>query len=601
VPLFLVRPGSGTIDSARIVTTPEGTSPVQPIVAYIRRAFLGVALVSAVINVLTLTGSFFMLEVYDRVIPGRSLATLVGLGILALGLYAFQGVLDAIRGRILARIGIWLDHRLNRKVFDAIVSLPLMLRAKSSGQQPVRDLDQVRGFLAGPGPSALFDLPWMPFYLAICFLFHPLIGVAALLGALLLVMVTVLTELNTRVIAKDALAVSVRRQALADSARRNAEVISALGMRGRFADRWAETSADHLDAGRRMSDVTGGFGSLSKILRLVIQSAVLAVGAFLVINQEASAGIIIASSILTSRALAPVELSVANWKGFVAARQSWARLGELVKALPDQVEPLALPQPCNRLDVEGVSAVAPGGTQAIVQGVSFSLAAGAGLGIAGPSGSGKSSLMRLLVGVWTPVRGKVRLDGAALDQWPCDELGRHLGFMPQDVELFAGTVAQNIARFEPDAPASAVIAAAQAACVHDLIVTLPQGYDTEIGEGGAFLSAGQRQRIGLARALYGDPFLVALDEPNSNLDREGDQALTRAITGIRQRGGIVIVIAHRPSALVGLDQLLLMGEGQVKAFGPKDEILAKLMRPVAVARTGEAPLRVVGEAQGAAK
>ncbi len=573
---------------------------MTPILSYIRSAFLGVALVSAVINVLTLTGSFFMLEVYDRVIPGRSLATLVGLGILALALYAFQGFLDAIRGRILARIGMWLDHRLNRKVFDALVVLPLKFRGQATGQ-PVRDLDQVRGFLAGPGPSALFDLPWMPFYLGICFLFHPLIGVTALLGALLLVTVTVLTELSTRTISKDALAVSLRRQALADSARRNAEVISALGMRGRFADRWSAASADHLDAGRRMSDVTGGFGSLSKILRMVIQSGVLAVGAYLVINQEASAGIIIASSILTSRSLAPVELSVANWKGFVTARQSWARLGELMKALPDRDEPLALPPPCKRLDVEAVTAVAPGGTQPIVQNVAFGLEAGAGLGILGPSGSGKSSLMRLLVGVWSPLRGKVRLDGAALDQWPCDALGRHLGYMPQDVELFAGTIAQNIARFEPDAPAESVIAAAKAACVHDLIVTLPQGYDTEIGDGGAFLSAGQRQRIGLARALYGDPFFVALDEPNSNLDREGDEALTKAILGIRQRGGIVIVIAHRPNALVGLDQLLVMGEGQVKAFGPRDEILAKLMRPVAVARPSEAPLRVVGEGQAAGK
>jgi ATP-binding cassette subfamily C protein len=571
---------------------------VKPIVSSIRTAFLGVALVSAVINVLTLTGSFFMLEVYDRVIPGRSLATLVGLGILALGLYAFQGVLEAIRGRVLARIGIWLDHKLNRRIFDAVVMLPLKFRGTAGGQQPVRDLDQVRGFLAGPGPTALFDLPWMPFYLAICFLFHPLIGVTALLGAVLLVGVTVLTEFNTRAISRDALAGSLRRQALAEAARRNAEVIAALGMRGRFAERWVGASAEHLDASQRMSDVTGGFGSLSKILRMMLQSGVLAVGAYLVINQQASAGIIIASSILTSRALAPVELSVANWKGFVAARQSWARLCELIAGLDEPGEILTLPPPCKRLDVEGVSAVAPGGTQVIVQRVSFALAAGAGLGIAGPSGSGKSTLLRLLVGVWTPLNGKVRLDGASLDQWPSDELGRHIGYMPQDVELFAGTIAQNISRFDPDAPSSAVIAAAKAACVHDLIVTLPQGYETEIGESGACLSAGQRQRIGLARALYGDPFLVALDEPNSNLDRDGDEALTRAIVGIRQRGGIVIVVAHRPNALVALDQLLVMAAGQAKAFGPKDQLLAKLMRPPGATRPGDAPLRVVGDGHG---
>jgi PrtD family type I secretion system ABC transporter len=568
---------------------------VNSIVASIRSAFLGVALVSAVINLLTLTGSVFMLEVYDRVLPGRSLATLVGLSILALALYAFQGVLEAIRGRVLARIGIALDEKLNRRIFDAMVMLPLKFRGKPGGQQPVRDLDQVRGFLASPAPTALFDLPWMPFYLAICFLFHPLIGATALVGALLLVGVTALTEFDTRTITKNAFAVALRRQGLAEAARRNAEVVAALGMRRRFADRWVAVSAEHLDEGRRLSDVTGGFGALSKVLRMVLQSGVLAVGAYLVINQQASAGIIIASSILTSRALAPVELAVANWKGFVAARQSWARLRELVAVLPEQSAVLSLPAPAKRLDVEGLSAMAPGGAQMIVQGVSFALSAGAGLGIAGPSGSGKSTLMRLIVGVWTPFCGRIRLDGASLEQWPGDELGRHIGYLPQDVDLFAGTIAQNISRFEPGASSESIIDAAKAACVHDLIVSLPQGYETEIGESGAFLSAGQRQRIGLARALYGDPFLVALDEPNSNLDRDGDEALTRAIVGIRRRGGIAIVVAHRPNALVALDQLLVMAEGRAKAFGPKDELLAKLMRPVGAPKPGDAPLRVVGE------
>jgi ATP-binding cassette subfamily C protein len=376
-------------------------------------------------------------------------------------------------------------------------------------------------------------------------------------------------------------------------------------MRSRFADRWAETSKTCLESNRRMSDLTGGFASFSKVLRMGLQSAVLAIGAYLVIKQEASSGIIIASSIITSRALAPVELAIANWKGFIAARQSWARLDEMFKALPGRTDTLALPAPKSSLAIETVSAVAPGGQQPVVQNVSFGLKAGNGLGIIGPSGSGKSSLVRLLVGVWTPYRGRIRLDGAALDQWQADDIGRHLGYLPQDVELFAGTVAQNVGRFDPTADPSTIVAAAKAACVHEMILHLPEGYETQIGEGGAFLSAGQRQRIGLARALYGDPFLVVLDEPNSNLDREGDEALTEAIRGVRARNGIIIVVAHRPSALAGLDVVLVMDEGQIKAFGPKEEILAKMLRqaapvpqPPAEPATAAAPLRVVNEGWG---
>ena len=365
-------------------------------------------------------------------------------------------------------------------------------------------------------------------------------------------------------------------------------------MAPRLSAVWSEANARYMDAQRRTADVAGGLGALSKVLRMVLQSAVLGLGAYLVIHQEATSGIIIASSILTSRALAPVELAIANWKGFVAARHSWRRLNELLAALPAEAPPMELPKPAQSLVVEGVAVMPPGGRNVVVQDVSLRLKAGNGLGIIGPSASGKSSLVRSLVGAWAPVRGKIRLDGAALEQWSPERLGRHLGYLPQDVELFAGTVAQNIARFEAEPEARAVIAAAQAAGVHELILRLSEGYETQIGEGGASLSAGQRQRVGLARALYGDPFLVVLDEPNSNLDAEGEEALTQAIIGVRKRGGIVVVVAHRPSALAGVDQVLVMADGRAQAFGPKDEVLAKVLRrPQAVPGAASTQIRQV--------
>jgi ATP-binding cassette subfamily C protein len=342
---------------------------------------------------------------------------------------------------------------------------------------------------------------------------------------------------------------------------------------------------------RLASDVAGGLGAISKVLRMVLQSAVLAVGAYLVIYQQATAGIIIAGSILSARALAPVDLAIANWKGFVSARQGWARLTRLLAAFPAPAVVLALDPPSNTLAVERICAAPPGHQKLVVQDISFSLQAGCGLGIIGPSASGKSSLVRCLVGVWTPTRGKVRLDGAALDQWNTEALGAHIGYLPQDVELFGGTVAQNIARFEPDAPPEAIVAAAKAAGVHDLIVKLPEGYGTQVGDQGTALSSGQAQRVALARALYGDPFLVVLDEPNSNLDAEGDEALTRAIFGVRERNGIVVVVAHRPSAISGVDHVLVLSHGRQQAFGPKDDILARVLQRPALPR----PLKIVPE------
>ncbi len=557
------------------------------IMASCRGAFLGVAVLSGLINVLYLSGSIFMMEVYDRVLPSRSIPTLVGLSVIIVMLYLFQGLFDLVRGRILARVGAALDEDLSQKVFQNQLSAPLKGLAEGDGQQPLRDLDQLRAFLAGGGPSALFDLPWMPLYLFMCFAFHPWLGIVALGGAVVLVAITLMTELLTREASRSAVGAALLRNGISQGARRNAEVVHAMGMAQRIGTRWSEANASYLAHQQRTSDVAGGFGAMSKVLRMLLQSAVLAVGAYLVIDGQATGGIMIASSILTSRALAPVELAIANWKGFVSARQGWRRLRTLLEADVRVDDPLKLPAPRTVLAVENAGAGAPGGQRFAVQDVCLQLKAGSGLGIIGPSASGKSSLARMIVGVWPTWRGKVRLDGAAIEQWLPEDLGRHIGYLPQDVELFAGTVAQNIARFDVNPKSEAIIAAAKAANVHEMILQLPDGYETQVGEAGAALSGGQRQRIALARAIYGDPFLVVLDEPNSNLDNEGEQALTNAIMSIRARGGIVVIIAHRPSALAGVDQVLVMGEGRMQSFGPKDEVLSKVLRPVPATQPSE--------------
>ena len=571
-------------------------SELAEALAACRGAFYGTALISGMSNILMLTGAMFMLEIYDRVLPSRSMPTLVGLLVLAAALFTALGILDAIRGRILVRIGGALDETLSGRVYDTLMRLPLRVGARSDGTQPLRDLDAVRSYLSGLGPVALFDLPWIPLYLAICFAFHPLIGFAALAGAIILIVLTLLTEILMRAPARAATEAAVARNGLAEASRRNAEALVAMGMAGHIAARWSEANRQYMRSQQEASDLGGGLGAISKVLRMMLQSGVLAVGAYLVIHQEASAGIIIAASILSARALAPVDLAIANWKGFVAARQSWQRLNRLLTMSPARLTPMQLQTPVQRLTVEAVSASPPGVPKVVVQDITFELEAGQGLGIIGPSGSGKSSLVRLLVGVWQPMRGNVRLDGAALDQWASDALGRHIGYLPQDVELLAGTVAENIARFEPDPDNEAVIAAAKAVGVHDLIVRLPGGYDTPIGEQGSALSAGQAQRVALARAVYRDPFLVVLDEPNSNLDSEGEEALTRAILGVRERMGIVIVVAHRPSAIAGVDRLLMMNQGKAQTIGPKDEVLSKvLQRPLAIPR----PLKIVPESGSA--
>jgi PrtD family type I secretion system ABC transporter len=555
-------------------------SPLTAAMSQWRGALVAIAVLSGALNLLTLASSLYMLEIYDRVLPSRSIPTLVGLTLLIVMLYLFYALFDILRGRLLLRIGGALDERLNGKVFQAILSGPLQAKSAGEGLQPIRDLDQVRSFLSGSGPGALFDLPWIPLYLGLCFLFHFWIGATALIGTIVLVALTVLTERLTQKPSTAASGAAAHRISIAEVGRRNAEAVHAMGMGGEMGALWKVVSDEHRLQHQRAAEVAGGFASTSRVLRMLLQSIVLGVGAYLVIQQEATAGIIVASSILTSRALAPVDLAIGNWKGFVRARQGWGRLKEMFEAQPSQAPALALPAPTELITVEAASVSPPGGQRLTAANVSFALRAGQGLGVIGHSASGKSSLARMLVGVWQPLTGTVRMDGSSLRHWRPEELGHHVGYLPQEVELFSGTVAANIARFRSDATAERIIEAAKASGVHELIQRLPEGYQTQIGERGTALSAGQRQRIALARALYGNPFLVVLDEPNSNLDAEGEQALTDAIFQVRRRGGVVVVIAHRPSALTALDQVLVMAEGRVQAFGPKDEVLSTSLKAV---------------------
>ncbi len=562
--------------NASAASSPAPGSELSSALRSCKGALAGVAIFSGVSNILMLTGAIYMLQIYDRVLPSRSVPTLVALSILAGVLFLGQAVIDLLRARVMTRIGTEMGQTVGGRVFSAMTGLHLRVGQQTDSLQPQRDLESIRTFLSSPGPNALFELPWLPLYLAIIWGFHPILGITATCGAVILTALTMITELFTRKPMSAAALSAVRRNSIAEASRRNAEVVLAMGMTRRLHSFWNETSQEYVGHQQWVSDVAGGLGSFSRALRLMLQSAMLGVGAWLVIHSQATAGIIIAGSILAGRALAPVDLAIAHWRNFVTARQSWHRLSQLLARLPPDAQPMALPVPSSNLAVERIAIAPPGVQRIIVQGVEFSLASGTALGVIGPSGSGKSTLVRTLVGAWQPVAGRIRLDGASLDQWSSERLGRYIGYLPQDVELLAGTIAANIARFDLEAKPEAIVAAAKAAGVHDLVVSLPHGYETQIGEGGAALSAGQRQRVALARALYGDPFLVVLDEPNSNLDADGDAALIEAIRSVKARRGIVVIVAHRPDMLAITDQILVMRQGQMHMFGPRQSVLARL-------------------------
>ena len=548
-----------------------------------RRAFWSVGLVSCATNLLMFAGPIYMLQVYDRVIPGRSIPTLVGLTLMLLAAFAFQGFLDAVRNRIVIRIGRLLDERLAGPIHGAVILLARQNRPPGESGQPLRDLDMIRAFLSGPGPAAIFDMPWILVFVAVCFLIHPLIGTAAIFSALLLIGLTVLTELTGRDGQRETMRVTAGRHALIEAARLNATSVKALGMTTALRERWLTVNRRYLDAMQRTSDTIGGFASASRTLRMLIQSLVLGLGAYLVVIGDMTAGSVIACSIMIGRALSPVESAIGSWNGFTNARQAIDRLRRLFGAIQAPGETTELPAPTRSLTVENLVVAAPGAMGALLQQIAFGLNAGDALGIIGPSAAGKSSLARVLVGAWPAARGAVRLDGALIDHWEPVALARHVGYLPQEVSLFDGTIAENIARMAVEPDSAAVVAAAKAAGAHEMVLRLPGGYDTVIGEGGVTLSGGQRQRVALARALYGDPFFVVLDEPNANLDREGEAALTQAILSVKTRGGIVIAIAHRPAAVVVCDHVLYLGQGTQLAFGPRDEVLRKILAPAPAA------------------
>ncbi|WP_170181736.1 type I secretion system permease/ATPase [Phreatobacter stygius] len=560
-------------------TATTTADPVGEALRACRGPLWAAALFSGVLNVLMLAGALYMLQVYDRVLGSRSVQTLVGLTVLLAGVFLVQAVLDVIRQRLLTRVGVAVDRRLADRIYQMILAIPLKAGAGADALQPSRDLDTVRAFVSGLGPTAFFDLPWMPVFVILCFLLHPLIGWAVLGGCVVLFAMTWLTERATRAPTQTFSREAAARAAMAETSRRNAEAVAAMGMQAALSGRYAAINGRYLAANEAATDAVTLYGTVSRTFRMAMQSGILGLGAFLVLSDQATAGVMIASSILMGRALAPIELAVGHWKAFIAARQAWARLRHAMRALPPAALPMPLASPRQMLTLDQVFTGAPATQNPIIQGISLSLLAGQALGVIGPSASGKSTLARTLAGVWAPLRGSIRLDGSELSQWSAEARGDFIGYLPQDIGLFDGTIAENIARFRPGADPEQVVAAARVAGADGMIRGLPEGYETRIGDGGTALSGGQRQRVALARAVFGDPFLVLLDEPNANLDMEGEAAVTQAIRHVRERGGIAIVIAHRPSAIAAVDVVAVMREGRLAAFGPRDEVLKRVLAP----------------------
>jgi ATP-binding cassette, subfamily C, bacterial PrsD len=566
--------------------------PASEALAGLGSAFSGVGLFSGFISILMLTGSIYMLQVYDRVLASRSIPTLIGISLIVLAAFVVQGVLDAMRARMLARIGAQFDHTLSPQVFELMRLLPLRGARSDQAMQGVRDLDGVRTFLGGMGPTAFFDMPFMPIFFIGCFLLHPWVGVLAFLGGVIIFGLTLWTERRTKDGTQQITRLGSQRLTLAEASRRNAEALQAMGMGGTFKARWKEVNDTFVTKNLEISDSVNGIGAAAKVFRMAFQSAVLGLGAYLVIQQQMSPGAMIAASILTSRALAPIETAVAHWRGFVGARQSFHRLDDLLAAGAAQERVrTALPEPHVEFVADDLAIAIPGRNVPILAGAGLRLKSGEGLLLIGQSGSGKSTLIRALAGVWPVLRGSVRLDGATLDQWDPQQLGQHIGYMPQDVELFEGSIAENIARFQPDVPDADVIAAAQAAGAHDLIVKFPEGYGTRIGEAGMTLSGGQRQRVGLARALFRNPFLLLLDEPNSNLDVEGENALIVALAGARERGAIVVVVSHKTALIPVVDFVGHVHEGRLQIITREEyrQNMLKAAQAAQEAQQGRAP------------
>lgn len=535
------------------------------------RAVKAVGWFSCAINVLMLTGPLFMLQVYDRVLTSGSVPTLLVLSALTAALYGVIGLLELVRSRVIVRLGVEIDQRVGDRIFEA--SLRRSLNGQGTSVGALRELDSLRNFVSGPAPMTAFDAVWTPIYLIVIFLTHWSLGVAALVGMIVLVLCAWISEQRSRGPLGETTKASLRSIDMAEVGQRNAAVIVAMGMLGAYRRRWQKLNQEALGWQVYASDQLGGIGAFSKALRLLLQSFMLAIGAALAIKGDISAGAIVAGTIIFGRALAPVEQAIAHWRSAVKAYDAYKHLDALLASCPPTAARTDLPAPKGNVEVAGLRVAAPESKQLILSNINFTVEPGQMLAVIGPSASGKSSLVRTLVGLWRPFSGHVKLDGASLDQWDPEALGRHIGYLPQDVELFSGTVRDNIARFDANADDAKVLAAARAAHAHDLITALPRGYDTELGAFGTHVSAGQRQRIALARALYGDPALIVLDEPNANLDRAGDEALAAAVEGMRKRGQAVILVSHRVQAIGMADTILYLERGVQRAFGPREAVL----------------------------
>ncbi len=556
-------------------------SEVKDAVAASRRALNATFLFSAVINILMMAGPLFMLQVYDRVLSSGSFPTLVALSAITAGLYGIIGMLELARSRIIGRVGAEIDQRLSDRIFEA--SLRKSLATQGAAGPALRELDSFRQFISGPAPITFFDTPWTPVYLLVIFLTHWLLGIAAVIGTAILLTLAWLSEQRGRVPMQHAGQAIARSLEMAETGQRNAEAITAMGMLGAYRARWQILNGEALGWQLLSADRLGGMSAVTKATRLLLQSFMLAIAAGLAITGAISPGSIIAATIIFGRALAPVEQVIGHWRGFIKARESYYKLEEVLTYAPPERNRTELPRPRGILDVQNIRVAAPGSRSVILNGISFRASPGQMLAIIGPSASGKSTLVRAIVGLWPTFGGAVLLDGARLDQWHPEDLGKHIGYLPQSVELFAGTVKQNISRFREDAADEQVIEAAKQAHAHELILGLPNGYETELGSFATYLSGGQRQRIALARALFSTPPLVVLDEPNSNLDRLGDEALSAAIDGMRSRGQTVILVSHRVQAIGKADLLLLLEKGSQRAFGPRNEVM-KLFQGTTPAR-----------------
>ncbi|AHC82063.1 MULTISPECIES: type I secretion system permease/ATPase [Pseudomonas] len=570
---------------------PRTRSELADVLFRLRRSFFALAAFSGVINVMMLTPAIYMLQVYDRALVSRNVTTLTMLTLLVIGLFMLMSALEMVRTRVLIRVGNFLDMDLNRRIFSAAFERNLS-RAGGNPAQALQDLTQVRQFLTGNGLFAFFDAPWTPIYLLVCYLIHPLLGLVTLIGSLILVGLAYLTEKATQKPLAEANQAALSSASYANNNLRNAEVIEAMGMLPAIGKRWFQGHLRILQMQTLASDRAAIISSTGRFVRITLQSVILGAGALLAIEGKITPGMMIACSILTGRALAPVEQVIAAWKQLQGSRSAWGRLNDLLHDYPQRPPSMSLQRPMGMLAVENVVAGAPGTSNSIVRGVSFSLVPGESLGIIGPSASGKSTLARLLVGVWPTQAGKVRLDGADIFTWNKAELGPWLGYLPQDVELFEGTIAENIARFA-EVDSEAVIRAARSSGVHDMILRFPQGYDTRLAADGSPLSGGQKQRIALARALYGEPNLVVLDEPNANLDDVGEKALVDALAELKARGATVILISHRPNVLCAVDKVLMLRDGAVHMLGSRDEVFAALRKASVIPTATAAPLASV--------